>query len=525
LGDPGLKELRTRVLLSFGATGGAVDELLAYNETPFGLESTEGLTLPLIDEAHLEAWDDYAEDARKKGVFEALAERLVQLQFPIREGMSQDADYRAATRRGVFPQGGGPGLALLWPGGLTLTLNPTTSGRVPILVVSERRDFVSLVQALSGRNEPIPVPDAMGACIVTGLNNWDRLARYRKAWEEASEDGSEEAWAEEFKTLGEKKEVYQDRFIILSSGPYSAVQAKDVGLSEEDWIRESVLIRREHECNHYFTYRVFGTMRNNLLDEVIADLVGLLHARKRYESPLALRFFGLEDFPRYRSGGRLESYLGSPRLSDAAVAVLRSLVHRTILNLEAFVESHPWMGQGIGRARLVLALATLSLEELAEEGMTARLLERISVLPGAQLSDDPIFRIEVNATMEGMDSLLGGLKEAAQEHASLKPVASDLHLALDEIVSNLVKHAPKARRPYRVLFEVYDRGLAIDAVLADDGPPFNPLATPEPVLEGADRPVGGLGIHLVRTLMDTFSYYREDDRNRLFMRKAIRRGE
>jgi anti-sigma regulatory factor (Ser/Thr protein kinase) len=525
LGEPRQRDFRTRVLRAFGAEGAALEELLAYNETPFALESTEGLTLPLIDEPHLEAWDDYAEDARRRGAFPALKDRLVQLQFPVREGMSEDPDYRAATRRGVLPLGGGPGLSLVWPAGLTLTLNPTTSGRVPILVVPERQDFVTLVQALSGRNEPIPVPDAMGACIVTGLNNWDRVARYRRAWEEASEDKSEEAWGQEFRTLGDKKELYQDRFIILSTGPYSAVQAKDVGLSAEAWLKESVLIRREHECNHYYTYRVFGAMRNNLLDEVIADLVGLLHARGRYEAPLALRFFGLEDFPRYRSGGRLESYLGTPRLSDPAVAVLRSLVHRTILNLEDYLASHPWMGQGIGRARLVLALATLTLEELAHEAIGERLLERLSVLPGAGLSDDPVFRIEVEATIPGMDDLRRGLAEAAEEHVTLQPVASDFQLAIDEMVSNLVRHAPQAARPYRVLFEVYDRGLAIDGVLADDGPPFDPLATPEPVLEGADRPVGGLGLHLVRTLMSALSYYREDDRNHLFMRKTIRRGE
>jgi hypothetical protein len=54
------------------------------------------------------------------------------------------------------------------------------AGRVPVPVAGDRSDFVSLVQAFAERNEPAPVPESMGACIVKGFNNWDRIATFRK---------------------------------------------------------------------------------------------------------------------------------------------------------------------------------------------------------------------------------------------------------------------------------------------------------------------------------------------------------
>src|SRR5207237_7151624 len=132
-------------------------------------------------------------------------------------------------------------------------------------------------------------------------------------------------WSEEFRALVPKKELYEDRFIILSTGPYSGVPAERTGFSEDVWLPLSLSIRREHEATHYFTLRAAGTMRNNLVDELVADFVGLVRTFGRYREDLALLFFGLEDFPAYREGGRLQTYRGT--LSAAAFARAKSLAH------------------------------------------------------------------------------------------------------------------------------------------------------------------------------------------------------
>jgi len=57
----------------------------------------------------------------------------------------------------------------------------------------------------------------------------------------------------------------------------------------------------------------------------------------------------------------------------------------------------------------------------------------------------------------------------------------------------------------------------------DDGRQFNPLELPEPDLEKKleERPIGGLGIHLVRNLMDELEYRRTHNKNILIMKKKI----
>ena len=129
----------------------------------------------------------------------------------------------------------------------------------------------------------------------------DRILEHRRRWEAEGGDRSDTGWREEFRRLVPHKELYQDRLLILSDGPYSNVKAGEMGLTEQEWRRTSTTIRLEHECTHYFTLRVFGSMRNNLLDELIADYAGITAVDP---TDWFLRFMGLESFPAYREGGR-----------------------------------------------------------------------------------------------------------------------------------------------------------------------------------------------------------------------------
>jgi hypothetical protein len=372
-----LHELRVEVLRECGAKEDIIPELLAYGKRPFELQEDWTVpTFPLPDEPHVSSWADYASDARERGAFEALKKRFVQLRFPIRSGMSDEPAYRAATRKGRFEEANtfAPGLELRDPAGLELVIHPSMAGHIPLLVTAERDDFVALIQAFTERNEPALVPDSMGACIVTGFNNWDRVQSYRKQWEETQTGFvTEQDWAEEFRRLRAHKEMYQDRFIILSRGPYSAVTEHDIGSDKGEWLDRSLVIRREHELTHYFTYRVFGYMRNHLHDEVVADGIGLVRAFSHYRPDLALRFLGLESFPDYRQGGRLENYRGQPPLSDDAFRVLQSVAHRSISNLEKlFDDRRDQLAELTTLAQLAYAIVNLTLEELASAQMPSR---------------------------------------------------------------------------------------------------------------------------------------------------------
>ncbi|MHC5763256.1 DUF7005 family protein [Nostoc sp.] len=364
------ESFRTKILISFGATAAQMEELLVYNQTVFNHDIlTYPVKFPLIPEPHVATWEEYAIAAKDIGVFEVLKQRLVQFQFPIIEGISQTEAYQSANRRGVAvnEMAEATGLVLQEPEKLQLKLHQSLAGTIPVLLTGNRNDFVSLVQALTKRNEPQLVPASMGACIVSGFNNWDRIRQYRQQWEaENSVNSSQSGWLAEFQRLIPQKQLYQDKFIILSDGCYSNVSASDMGLEEGEWQRLSLTIRLEHECTHYFTRRLFNSMRNNIFDELIADYRGIVAATGDYRADWFLRFLGLESFPNYREGGRLQNYRGKPSLSDIAFQILQALVKSAAENLQHFHAKNASKLTDINIQPLMLMTLTyLTLEELA----------------------------------------------------------------------------------------------------------------------------------------------------------------
>ena len=363
--------IRTQVLQAHAAEPAEIEELLDYNRNLFnhGGKSVAASAFPLADELHVKVWKEYIDLAQKRNAFEVLADVLIQLRFPIEQGISTREDYRQATRKGHFPPQSALGLMLEAPNELDMFIHPTLAGAIPVVVPGNREDFISLIRALTKRNEPVDIPDSMGACIIGGYNNWHRVKRYRQQWEsQHSHPYSEQDWLEAFSRLVPQKALYQDRFIILSRGAYSNVSAAQLGLDEDEWLRLSLIIRREHECTHYFTRRCFQSMRNNVLDELIADYFGILAANGEYRADWFLQFVGLEHFPAYRDSGRLHLYLGNPPLSEGAFQVLKSLVKKAAENLEQFDSTYlAQCRTPSGKLATLLALVSLTIEELASE--------------------------------------------------------------------------------------------------------------------------------------------------------------
>lgn len=366
-----IDEAHSNFLAGYGATPAEIAELLTYTQNIFSYPNLAELPpFPLASEPHVASWKRYYSQAQNVGAFKALRLALVQLQFPIKKGISQTDNYRAATRKGYLTEEmvEATGLELEKPKELQLIIHPTLAGTIPVIIAGCRADFISLVQALTKRNEPEHIPDSMGATIVAGFNNWERIRHYRQEWEaKQSTSPTDTDWQAEFQRIKLQKHLYQDCFIVLSRGNYSAISAKEIGINKEEWLRLSLIIRLEHECCHYFTRRVFGSMRNNMLDELIADYQGIVAANGgRYRADWFLRFIGLEAFPEYRQGGRLQNYRGQPPLSDGAFKILQILVKDAAENLEKFNIQHQIeLNNSKNQQNLLANLMTINLLELA----------------------------------------------------------------------------------------------------------------------------------------------------------------
>lgn len=366
---------RARVLAAFGADATLSAELVAYDAHGLGdAPIPADIAFPLDDEPFVDVWREYARDVTASG-FGALASRLVQLQFPIEEGISQRDDYVAATRAGASAAAmpSATGLVLVRPDECTVTVHRTWAGSIPIISTGCHEDFASLLRAFTARNEPVRVPDSQGACIVAGYNNWDRVRRLRDAWprEHPGETFS-------LDRIAPLKDRYQDRFILLSNAWYSGVPPERVGVPASEWQSLSVTIRREHESAHYWTRRVLASMRNLVLDEIIADYCGIVAACGRFRADWLLAFLGLDTERDARDGGRLHNYRGKPPLSDQAFAILTRLVRAAAENLETFDRQHAGALQGErGLLLILLTLSRMTLEELAGRDASAQLADEL----------------------------------------------------------------------------------------------------------------------------------------------------
>jgi len=115
--------------------------------------------------------------------------------------------------------------------------------------------------------------------------------------------------------------------------------------------------------------------------------------------------------------------------------------------------------------------------------------------------------------------------EFADAHALPASVRRSLQVALDELLKNTVAYGFKGRQvgSGEVTVEVERRADRVSVTITDDGKPFDPFATvaPDTTLSVEVRRIGGLGIHLVRQMMDEVGYERRGDRNVVVLTKYL----
>ena len=93
-------------------------------------------------------------------------------------------------------------------------------------------------------------------------------------------------------------------------------------------------------------------------------------------------------------------------------------------------------------------------------------------------------------------------------------------------MTNIISHAYDDEDEHQIAIRVALDGEGVSVRVEDDGRAFNPLDAPRPDLglDLANRPIGGLVVHIVRSVMDALEYRREDDRNVFVMRKRTGDG-
>ena len=185
------------------------------------------------------------------------------------------------------------------------------------------------------------------------------------------------------------------------------------------------------------------------------------------------------------------------------------------------------------------------LSKISERGLPAKeILETMSAevrdfVGYAEQSDDltmlaihytpPVFKMSLDETL----TLNNDIRQVPKLNAFTDSVAEKLHLdnslayqlrlATEEAVVNVMKYAYPVETQGEITISVMSDGHRLKMIIVDNGIPFDPtmIEKTDTSLSAEERPLGGLGFLLVRELMDTINYERENNQNILTLIKII----
>ena len=125
--------------------------------------------------------------------------------------------------------------------------------------------------------------------------------------------------------------------------------------------------------------------------------------------------------------------------------------------------------------------------------------------------------------VEAIPRLASFVEEVAESYGADLSVTMSINLALEEAVVNVMNYAYPQGTYGEIDITATFCDNAIIFTISDTGTPFDPtkVTDPDTTLSAEDRPIGGLGIHLVRQIMDEVSYSYENNHNILTLKKKI----
>lgn len=127
--------------------------------------------------------------------------------------------------------------------------------------------------------------------------------------------------------------------------------------------------------------------------------------------------------------------------------------------------------------------------------------------------------LTIKAEREELDRITAEIEDLGMQENWSPDLVFRVNLVLEEMVLNIIDYGTEdGVSEIEISLALTDDSLTIEII--DDGSPFDPLSdAPDPDLDSTleERSIGGLGIHLTRTMMDDMRYRREQDKNHLTM--------
>ena len=130
--------------------------------------------------------------------------------------------------------------------------------------------------------------------------------------------------------------------------------------------------------------------------------------------------------------------------------------------------------------------------------------------------------LRIPAKLEGMDVILAFVSYLLDTHGCTPKARPQLRMAVEELYVNVTLYAYPSGEGWAEIRGSIEDGVATFCLI-DGGTPFDPLAKPDPdiLLSGEERGIGGVGIYMVKSMVDEVEYEYRDGCNQLTLKKQL----
>ena len=132
--------------------------------------------------------------------------------------------------------------------------------------------------------------------------------------------------------------------------------------------------------------------------------------------------------------------------------------------------------------------------------------------------------LTIEATPENVDKAIEFVDEMLEEYGCGMKEQMAIDVAVDELFANIAHYAYNPETGYAtVKVDVIKVPLSVEITFVDNGKPYDPLAKADPDTTQSieDRPIGGMGILIVKKSMDDVNYEYKDGKNILTIKKRF----
>jgi serine/threonine-protein kinase RsbW len=137
------------------------------------------------------------------------------------------------------------------------------------------------------------------------------------------------------------------------------------------------------------------------------------------------------------------------------------------------------------------------------------------------------YSFELKSSLSELDNLCLNLETLGEKIGLSKKLVFEINLALDELFTNIISYGFSDEDEHTIKVTITPQNDEICLCIEDDGIPFNPIEfdAPDVACSVENCKVGGLGIHIMRKLMDDICYQRCGDKNILTLKKNLAQDE